>query len=643
MFKSSLLFICLVFTTLVNAQIKPENEFQLGMQKYNQKNYKQAIPFFNALIDKSEDQYKVLYFRGLSKFALSDFLGAEIDLRKATYYKPFYPEAFHNLALVQINSGKLLSGIQSLNKSLEQDSLNAEAYFHRAISYFQINQFDASIDDINKCLGLNALQLKAIRLRVECYKNQERYDDAMDDILVLIEKKADLEKDYLIRAELFQSKEDYKSALKDAQYISTYINADNLEAKYIMAFNYHKLDKSSKAMHLIEEILSENPYHTQALYLKGIELWKQDRLSEALNELSLLSEQMPKNVLIINELAKINIQKKQYTKALKLLKRSSNIFEEFPETYKIKSEVYLRQNKLKLAQKEDELYVFYNSPERNYPQEKQYSWKQKYLSLKPVDKEDADKNTQLKNELRLSQHVQLNVTNFVVALDPEVQFKSKLLKSVDQIELYPFRLNLGTQSEHIDELDLELSLNTIDSLILENNKTNNLVLIKALLYYQNFKLDKAEETLTQLLHLAPNHALGNSLMAQIYWVKWEVEKNKETPGFLLNTDKLEDTKEAKRLNLLIHKYFNKAIKAQENADFVYYNYALFMAQQQKVEAAIELLEKAFLINNNEKEIAYNLALINYKLDRFDEACKYLSIAGELGKQEAYELITVICR
>jgi len=51
-----------------------------------------------------------------------------------------------------------------------------------------------------------------------------------------------------------------------------------------------------------------------------------------------------------------------------------------------------------------------------------------------------------------------------------------------------------------------------------------------------------------------------------------------------------------------------------------------------------------LFNNfNEKEIAYNLALINYKLDRFDEACKYLSIAGELGKQEAYELITVICR
>lgn len=643
MYKSSILLICLLWATVANAQIKPENEFQLGMQKYYQKNYKQAIPFFNALIEKNEDQYKVLYFRGLSKFALNDFLGAETDLRKATYYKPYYPEAYHNLALVQLNSGKLLSGIQNLNKSLEQDSLNAEGYYHRAISYFQINQFDACIEDINHCLSLNALQLKAIRLRAECYKNQEQYDDAMNDISILIDKKADLEKDYLLRAELYQVKEEYKKSLHDANYVLTYLNNESVDAKYLMAFNYHKLEKSEKAMNLIEDILSENPYHTQAIYLKGMEFWQQERFNEAIKELTILSENMPKNVLILNDLAKIHIQKKEYNTALKLLDRSKVIFENYPETYELRTRVYLLQNRRGLAEKEDELFAYYKALEETHPDEKQFVWKQQYLSLKPVEKDEVDKSKEIKEELRLSQHVQLKVTDFKVTQDKETMFKSDLLSSIDQIELYPFRLNLGSKFTYAEELDLETSVAKVDSLILEHPKVTNLELIKALLYYQNFRLDETEEVLTHVLDQSPKHALGNSLMAQIYWVKWEVEKNKETPGFLLNTETLEDSEESKRLNLLIHKYFNKAIEGHDKPDFIYYNYALFMAQQKKAEAAIELLEKAYIINPREKEIAYNLALINYKTDRFEEACKYLSIAGELGKQEAYDLISVICR
>lgn len=641
--KASYLFVFFLWSILANAQIKPENEFQLGMQQYYQKNYKQAIPFFNALIEKNEDQYRVLYFRGLSKFALSDFIGAESDLKKSTYYKPFYPEAFHNLALVQLNSGKILSGIQNLNKSLKQDSLNAEAYYHRAISYFQINQFDASIEDINNCLNLNALQLKAIRLRAECYKNQEKYELAMDDISILIEKKVDLEKDVLLRAELYQAQEKYEKSLSDANYILSYINKENLDAKYIKAFNYHKLKESEKSMALVEEILAENPYHTQAIYLKGLELWKQEKYTEAKIELNILLDNMPKNVLIMNDLAKINIQQKRYNQALKLLNRSKIIFEHYPETYELTTRVYLLQNKNRLAQKEDELYQFYKAQELSYAKEKQFIWKQKYLSLKPLEKDEVDKNKQLKDELRLSQHVKLRVTSFKTTVNEEKSFKSALLKELDQIELYPFKIQLDAGLKNNEELPYEQSLEQIDSLIVSGGPKHQLEFIKALLYFQNFRIDEAEEQLLKIVDKVPTHTLSNALLAQIYWIRWEVEKNKETSGFLLNADLQTETEEAKKLNRKVHTYFTKAIESNTKSDFIYYNYALFLAQQKKAQAAIELLEKAYLINPNEKEIAYNLALINYKSDRFEEACKYLSLAGELGKEDAYDLIAVICR
>lgn len=643
MYKALIILFLLIWDAHSFAQIKPENEFQLGMQKYNQKNYKQAIPFFNALIEKNEDQYKVLYYRGLSKFALSDFLGAETDLRKSIYYKPYYPEAYHNLALVQLNSGKLLSGIQNLNKSLEQDSLNAEGFYHRAISYFQINQFENSIKDINHCLSLNTLQLKAMRLRAECYKNQERYDLAMDDITVLIDKKADLEKDILLRAELYQAQKAYEKSLEDANYVLSYLNKDNLEAKYLKAYNYHKLEESTKCMALIENILADHPYHTQAIYLKGLELWKQEKFTEAKHELNLLLDNMPKNVLLINDLAKINIQQKRYTKALKLLERSKIIFEHYPETYQLRAQIYLLQNKKSLAKIEDEQFNFYTALEESHAKEKQFIWKQKYLSLKAVDKEDVDKNKQLKDELRLSQHVQLRVTDFKVVQKEETRFDSKLLKDINQIELFPFRLNLGSDFNTTEELPLVASLGLLDSLQENNKDIINLEFIRALLYFQNFKLEESEGVLIEILKKHSTHSLANVLMAQIYWIKWEVEKNKETSGFLLNTNHIQDTEESKKLNARVHKYFNKAIEGHLKPDFIYYNYALFMAQQKKVEASIELLEKAFLLNPEEKEIAYNLALINYKSDRFEEACKYLSIAGELGKQEAYDLISIICR
>ncbi|MGB1295328.1 MAG: tetratricopeptide repeat protein [Flavobacteriales bacterium] len=640
MTKTILLIVLFItFSISGYGQINSELQFNMGVNKFKQHQYVEAISIFNALLDRNEDQYQVWFYRGKSKFALGDFIGAEMDYKKSTYYKPFQPFAYHDLALVQLNSGKVFSGIKNLNRSLKQDSLNARAYYHRAIAMFQIHNFSSAQKDLEKVMKLNKYTIDAIRLRSEIYKAQEDYDLAIEDINRLIQQKYDLENDYLLRAEIHQLKEDYKKAIVDAE---TVCNTDsfNVDALYIKAFSLSHLKQIKESKQLINKILEVDPGHTRTLYLKASLHWQEKAFKKAEIEYEKLMELMPKNVLVLLDLAKLNAQQKYFTKSIFYIDKVKTILPQYPESYKLASQIYLRRNQYAKAEAENSLFEKYTKSTELIPKEEQYVIKEKYLSLKSVKKEDQVTNKTTKDELRLSSRVMLGLS-LIENVQKEIAFSSK--SSITQVDesILPFRKNFfneGSQSSNLKEVYKKNS-----GVLNKNQKPIDQVLLQIEYLVTKHKFDSALVYATaQEKSTFLNSGEYNFLMGNLYWNKWEfIKQNNISESWIVNKDSHAE-KLLSELQKQIIIYFENAIKQVDNPDFVYYNLALFYAQNRDGVKAIEYMEQAYLLNPNEAEISYNLGLLNYKLDKFEEACKYLSISGNLGKKQAYELISIIC-
>ncbi len=77
-------------------------------------------------------------------------------------------------------------------------------------------------------------------------------------------------------------------------------------------------------------------------------------------------------------------------------------------------------------------------------------------------------------------------------------------------------------------------------------------------------------------------------------------------------------------------------------DEVFYGKGFCETQIDKYADAIDSYEKALIHNPNNESTYYNLGLIKIELGKKDEGCLNLSKAGELGKSEAYKIISKYC-
>jgi tetratricopeptide (TPR) repeat protein len=71
--------------------------------------------------------------------------------------------------------------------------------------------------------------------------------------------------------------------------------------------------------------------------------------------------------------------------------------------------------------------------------------------------------------------------------------------------------------------------------------------------------------------------------------------------------------------------------------------ALIKTEQKEYEPALDCYTKAIKVNNDFVEAYYNRGLTYLYLENTRKACQDLSKAGELGLNDAYEVIKIYCK
>lgn len=102
-----LILVCIGgISTPLKAQIDTDRVISIGLNAIYFKDYVLAIQYFNSAIQNEPNRAEPYYYRGLAKFSLDDYLGAEIDSDSCLIRNPYIGEAYYLRAISRHSLGK---------------------------------------------------------------------------------------------------------------------------------------------------------------------------------------------------------------------------------------------------------------------------------------------------------------------------------------------------------------------------------------------------------------------------------------------------------------------------------------------------------------------------------------------------------
>ncbi len=211
-----LIFILLIFgSNLAFSQLNISHYMRVGETRIQIGNYVGAIENFNIVIKFKPYLPEPYYFRGLAKHQLEDFRGAVQDYNTAIEIKPFYPDAFMHRALAYLELNDYPKAIDDYNRAIELDPNNSVIYNNRGIAKVSMKDIDGAIADYDKALDLNPKFTNSYinRSNAKLMKNDIR--GAIKDLNQAIMIRPHFSSAYLLRGMARLELNDYASALRD--------------------------------------------------------------------------------------------------------------------------------------------------------------------------------------------------------------------------------------------------------------------------------------------------------------------------------------------------------------------------------------------------------------------------------------------
>lgn len=211
--------ILFILLTLVSnqlfSQLNIDQFIRVGETRIQVGNYVGAIENFNIVIRFKPHLPEPYYFRGVSKHQLEDFRGAIQDYNMAIDIKPYYPDAFMHRGLAYLELNDYPKAILDYNRAIELAPNDAAIYNNRGIAKISMKDIDGAIADYDKALEINPKFTNSLinRSNAKLMKNDIR--GAIKDLNQTIIIRPHFESAYLLRGMARLELNDYASALRD--------------------------------------------------------------------------------------------------------------------------------------------------------------------------------------------------------------------------------------------------------------------------------------------------------------------------------------------------------------------------------------------------------------------------------------------
>ena len=646
-----------MFAWGASTQYNKEYFFWMGRQFMMNNDYQEAIRTLNVLLRFDRDAYEGYFLRGIAKYNLDDLLGADDDFTTAIKKNPVFTNAYTYRAVTRSRLGNYDDALKDFHEAIELRPDLPGPYYSRGVTRLLNEQYEEAISDFNMFLRQEKKVADAYINRGICHLYLKDTLQAYEDFNTAIRTNREDPNGYNRRGVLYMQQERYAEAETDfntaIEYDSTY-----LLSFFNRALVYSNTQRPMLALSDFDRSIELDSTNSLSYFNRAIVRTQIGDYNRALDDYNRVSQYSPNNVLVYYNRASLYSQIGELEKASEDYTHAIKLYPDFANAYLNRSYVRMMMGDPKGAR-----------------QDRQTAEKKiaEYKSRLSDSTYSIYADTTQKFDKLLSFDAKLSGSNFESAANSGSSASQEV--SMKLIPLFKFTLmksdsaiNARNQlyySQRIEDFKAKVGN---DLLTLSRSSSNiepdSLIIIDQAITEQVRSSMNASWTLyfmrgvTQSLIKQYTNAVNTLTQA--------VEANPSNPFLYLNrsTTRAEmidfissidnsyqritiDSDPANRLHNRGSRQYNyddaiedinKAIKLFPNFAHAYYNRANLHTISNQLPEAYDDYTKAIELNPNFGEAYYNRGLVQIFMKDTRKGCLDLSKAGELGIENAYEVL-----
>lgn len=662
-----IIFTITFFSLASKAQINTDQVMQIGRNAIYFEDYILSIQYFNQAIGAKPYLAQPYYYRGVAKFNLEDFNGAESDASLALERNPFITDAYVLRGMSRQNLGRAKEAIEDYDKALSMQPDNWDLNFKRALAQESIKDYDGAMasysDIITRQSSFDAAYIGRARLNLTLKDTIS----ALDDINKAININPNSVNAYIIRADIsINQQHNYKEALADMN------KAIKLQPRQIglfinRAFLRYKLDDYFGAMSDYDFALQLDPLNITALFNRSVLRMEVRDYNNALDDLNQIIALNPTNYRALFNRASVHTQLRQYKQALADANSIISTFPDLASAYILRFDI--RQKMEDKQAKKDYDYAIKLAKQQKKIDGEAPSADEIIAQFDSKDNADISNNTALKfNQLlTISDNADLNqdfsssgnnirgrIQERNISIEPEPIFV---------VTYYSSPTELKPNGEYIKEVDEVNRTHSLSYILQVTNRESSLrdsIEIKrhfaSIDYYNSYlsthtprAIDYFGRAMNQMtlrnysaaatdfnkaLQLAPKFSLS-------YFMSAVAKYRSVITDNASNSSKKKENREpflhkAKLMDVIAD--FEKALQISPQMHLAYYNMGVVYITLRDYTSALSAFNKAIELNPDFGEAYYNRGYVYFTLGNREAGSNDLSRAGQLGVVPSYNLL-----
>ena len=608
-----------------------------GRYELSKGRYVSAIELFNRSIQFSKFNSEAFFLRGIAKYELEDFIGAEKDFTEALELNPKNHEAYLYRGVCRSQQHKYSEAFSDYNESINLDDEDWRTYSNRSLASLLLDRYVDVISDCNKIIDLKKESSYTYLVRGEAKAGLEMYKVAIEDFERAMKMDSLAMRPVLHRGIALGKLRKYEAAIQD------FNRAIELEATNALPV-FHRgtikseMGKTKEALADFNAVLEQHPENAVVIFNRAMVYSSMGKTTLAMDDYDRVVQLNPKNILGYFNRGTLKHNSKDYKGALEDYNMAIELFPEFLDAHENRSNVLQqlgRKTEYQLAMQELERI------KRSIAISNEDAKLEQHIKLMKATELKGDFEP-IPQEVGKIQHQKVDVKLlrfYEVSAFPESDADIMVYDGFKR----PFYYDAGAIAFIVNgaskrsKLDVKLELTRVQS-----DRPSDVVRLAAL-HALLGDFATANNKLNDCLKSDKQEVICHFARAVVAQMELEViqEAYAETSGFLSVVDAAHQAK-IQALLASAELDYRKVLELDEQMSFAHFNLAYLLANAERYEEAETQFGLAASSAGNFIEANYNRGLIRILLGKISKGCEDMSLAGELGLTDSYNVIKRYC-
>ena len=642
---NSSLFI--LHSSLLHAQYNVDRLITIGRSALYYEDYVLSMQYFNQAIAAKPYLYEPWFFRGVAKYSLDDFAGAEADCDEALKRNPYVVNVYELRGIARIQQKKYKEAISNYTAALKYAPMNRGLWHNRVLCNIRDENYDEALAEIDTMLTRWKNDASIYLMQADIYMQKKDTTAAVASLDKGLEIDPYDGMAWGARSIISLSRQNWKEAEEELNKAVHLLpkHANNYINRALARYNLNNL---RGAMSDYDKALELEPNNFLGHYNRGLLRAEVGDDNRAITDFDFVLRLEPDNLMALFNRA-VLLDKTGDLKAA--IRDYSKVIKEFPNFWtglEFRAACYRRLGMTKQAER-DEFTVYKARLEKHLYGKQPRLNRQQMRKRSDVDPEKynqmvVEDETEMEHEYQNDYRGRVQNRKVDMELQPMFSLSFEPMQSDVRANYYAFdrsveafnqrsharTIYINNMQTALDEEESEKYFGYIHALsdsvgtLRDFQRIMDVVLLRAVAYAAIQDFEEAIEDVSTYLQ-------EDTASIPALWLRSVCQSRMN--DFLASEGANVELKSATVLSDL-----NRALALDPSNAYLLFNRATLYAQRQEYQKAIEDYTRAISNDGNMAEAYYNRGICAIYCKQTEAAIRDLSKAGELGLYTAYSII-----